>query len=156
MELKLNLTAEEIQQRFPQAFKSLCQQAEEKNWLVPVSQWTWKFQWYVQGKACSFTEILENAQRKQYGDVQTVDEQLEDYRKRCHVHLQARVAPHRFVQVPLNEVPQEVVDHQRPAIQRAEDYRKQYAAMSPEEKQKETQKTLEALRQDSGFFQVRR
>jgi hypothetical protein len=153
----LKIPYEEALQNHPEAVQEALaslRKGKSKHRNEPPENFAWGYYWCVviESGVGSIRDVLSGAMSRATQDM-SIDAQVQDYGRRCHVHLQLEKnrAYGRSERLP---TPQRFLDSYRQNLEERALEQARVDALSPEERQRETEAILQQLRKP-GFIEIR-
>lgn len=123
----------------------------------PPETFTWGYFWCVviENGVGSLADVLSGkaALKRVQEEALSIDEQVLDYARRCHVSLQLEKS-RAYGRSERLETPKSFLDDYRRGLEEKAREQARIAALSPEERQRETEEILQQLRKDPGFMEI--
>lgn len=155
--MKINITEGTVKKDFPNIYKEFREKKKKskaKGSHVPLSEFEFSFEIAEKIQGCSLNDVLSGKVLKDKREEMTVEERLRKQLKNVFVQIQASYGRYQLRSEVLEEIPEQVEDGYRKSIQEQEEERKRVEALTPEERDKETQVLLRELRKYPGFLEM--
>ena len=157
--MKISITEETVKKDFPDIYKKFQERKEKskaKGSFIPFDKFEFSFEIAERIQCHTLGDIFSGkALKDQKKEINlTIDEQLQKRLKNLSVWISASCGQYCLGSDTLKEIPEQVKDQYRKSIQEQEDERKRVEALTPEERNEETQRLLKELRKDPDFFEM--
>ena len=157
--MKINITKEIVKKDFPDIYKEF-QEKKKKSKAKSSSVSLDKFEFSfgiaekIQGDTLNEVFSGKTLKDKKKEIERTVKEHLQERLKNVFVWIEASSGRYQLISDTLKEIPEQVGDQYRKSIQEQENEKKRVEALTPEKRNEETEKLLNELRKDPGFFEM--